>query len=73
MNAEAKRAKRDYQRAQRANTKAGTKSRTARELTPEAREAKRQYERAWRAANPDRVTATLERFYMKQASKAVSP
>lgn len=68
MTAEAKQAKRAYQKAQRVRAKDGSRSRNTYPLTPEAREAQREYNRKWRQANRDKVQATLERFYLKHTA-----
>ena len=37
-------------------------------MTEEAKKARREYLRKWRAANPDKVAAAQERFWMKKAA-----
>lgn len=66
-------AKRAYQKQRRQKAKAAGPARACSDLSPEAREAKRLYEKKWRAANPDKVTATRERFYIRQAARAGKP
>lgn len=38
-------------------------------MTPEAKEAKRNYIRKWRKANPDKVRAANERYWLKKAQE----
>lgn len=38
-------------------------------MTPEAREAMRAYQRRWRKANPDKVKAANERYWLKKAQE----
>lgn len=38
-------------------------------MTEEARAAKNEYQRAWRKANPEKVKASQERYWTRQAKK----
>ena len=38
-------------------------------MSEKAKEARRRYKRAWNAANPDKVRAAQERFWMKKAAE----
>lgn len=74
MTETAMKAKRAYQKERRAIAKtAGTPAGKVSTLTPEAREAKRQYEKRWRAANPEKIAANRERFYIRHAARAGKP
>lgn len=41
------------------------------DVKEKAKQMRREYARKWRAANPDKVKAANERYWLKQAEKAI--
>lgn len=45
---------------------------TEKEAQTKIAEARREYARRWRAANPDKVKAAQERYWLKRAEKIIA-